>query len=112
MTIRDAIRMAGTVASRRAMSALECAEQASSRACTVKPPHICALTTKAFFRKCQTGIARRVVVRFFRRGDLTPLQWALRMQAAVRQIDLVDQHVDAAQRTFDGVRVIHFDEDG
>jgi hypothetical protein len=35
------------------MSALECAEQASSRACTVKRPHIAALTTKAFFRKCQ-----------------------------------------------------------
>src|SRR6516162_5659068 len=35
------------------------------------------------------------------------LQWALRMQAAVRQVDLVDRHVDAAQRTFDGVRVIH-----
>jgi hypothetical protein len=34
------------------------------------------------------------------------------MQAAVRQVDLVDRHVDAAQRTFDGVRVIHFDEDG
>ena len=66
----------------------------------------------------QTGsvimpIARRVVVLFFRRGnDLPPLEWALRMQAAVRQVDLVNQHVDAAQRTFDGVRVIHFDEDG
>ena len=52
------------------------------------------------------------MVRFFRRGDLPPLQWALRMQAAVRQVDLVDQHVDAAQRTFDGVHVTHFDEDG
>jgi hypothetical protein len=30
------------------MSALECAEQASSRACTVKAPHIASLTTKAF----------------------------------------------------------------
>ena len=30
------------------------------------------------------------------------------MQAAVRQVDLVDRHVDAAQRTFDGVDVIHF----
>jgi hypothetical protein len=34
------------------------------------------------------------------------------MQAAVRQVDLVDRHVDAAQLTFDSVRVIHFDEDG
>jgi hypothetical protein len=27
------------------------------------------------------------------------------MQAAVLQVDLVDRHVDAAQRTFDGVHV-------
>ena len=94
------------------MSALECAEQVSSRVCTVKVLHLASLATKAFFGKCQTGIVRRVVVRFFRRGDLPPLQWALRMQAAVRQVDLVDQHVDAAQRTFDGVHVTHFDEDG
>src|SRR5262249_23001312 len=37
------------------MSALECAEQASSRAWTVKAPHIASLTTKAFFGKCQTS---------------------------------------------------------
>src|SRR5215469_5950656 len=30
------------------MSALRCAEQTIPRACTVKPSHICALTTKAF----------------------------------------------------------------
>ena len=36
-----------------AMSALECADQASPRACTVKPSHIATLTTKAFFGKCQ-----------------------------------------------------------
>jgi len=35
------------------------------------------------------------------------LQWALRMQAAVRQVDLVDRHVDVAQRTFDGVHITH-----
>jgi len=39
----------------RAMSALECADQASPRTCAVKPPPIAALTTKAFFRECQTG---------------------------------------------------------
>src|SRR6516164_11331130 len=39
------------------MSALECADQASPRACTVKAPHIAALTTKAFFRKCQMSVA-------------------------------------------------------
>src|SRR6516165_8994402 len=46
------------------MSALECADQASPRTCTVKPPHIAALTTKAFFRKCQTSLAasRRLVI--------------------------------------------------
>ena len=27
------------------------------------------------------------------------------MQAAVRQVDLVDRHVDVAQRAFDGVHV-------
>ena len=33
------------------------------------------------------------------------VQRALRMQAAVRQVDLVDRHVDVAQRAFDGVHV-------
>jgi len=33
------------------------------------------------------------------------VQRALRMQAAVRQVDLVDWHVDMAQRAFDGVDV-------
>ena len=44
-------------------------------------------------------------MRFSRCGDLPPLQWALRMQAAVLQVDLVDRHVDVAQRAFDGVHV-------
>ena len=94
------------------MSALRCAERTIPRACAVKRPHIASLTTKAFFRKCQNQNRPPSRGAFFRRGDLPPLQWALRMQAAVRQVDLVDQHVDAAQRTFDGVRVTHFDEDG
>jgi hypothetical protein len=33
------------------------------------------------------------------------VQRALRMPAAVRQVDLVDRHVDVAQRAFDGVHV-------
>ena len=33
------------------------------------------------------------------------VQRALRMQAAVRQVDLVNRHVDVAQRAFDGVHV-------
>src|SRR5215469_2952368 len=44
------------------MSALECADQASPRTCAVKPPHIAALTTKAFFRKCQTRKSAAVCV--------------------------------------------------
>ena len=37
----------------RSMSALQCAEEVSSRACTVKAVHLASLTTKAFFGKCQ-----------------------------------------------------------
>ena len=41
------------------MSALECADQASPRACTVKAPHIASLATKAFFGRCQNVVSRR-----------------------------------------------------
>jgi hypothetical protein len=40
------------------MSALECADQASPRACTVKAPHIASLATKTFFGKCQIEVGK------------------------------------------------------
>jgi hypothetical protein len=54
------------------MSALECADQAIPRACTVKAPHIASLTTKAFFGKCQMSFRAEQTGANFRCQFFTP----------------------------------------